>query len=470
MLSAPSACSAVKDHFMTTLQTLLFTPLIAALVARLLVRRPQLIAAGGALVAGTLWLWLRTIEPSGTAVPFWGQPMALTPDNQALLLVLLAGLFVLFSLAVVFPSGDWFVAGGLIGFAFLAASLLVRPFPVAISLVLLAVGALSLTVQSGRAGSVRGSFRYVLAALLAVPLAVPLLLIVSWQLEAQPTAWLLPPGELAALAALLLLAGFPFHIWLQGVVNEAEPLPLALVAGLAPIVPLALLFQQFATFPNLLDTTFRQLIWLSGGLTLLVAGVLALTAVHLRRAIGNVLLLDMALTILCLALPERVGWETAVALQMGRFGSLLLVAGGWSLLRRHGAEWPLDSLPVGLGHRSPLSLALLGLGLFSLLGLPLTLGFAGHWRLLTAVAELASRGGVPWWLPAVALVGLGLGAAGALRVLAALLTPSTEANNRQSEPLWQQGVMLLVLLISLWVAVFPQTVTAVAETLFPLIN
>jgi formate hydrogenlyase subunit 3/multisubunit Na+/H+ antiporter MnhD subunit len=451
---------------MTTLQTLLFTPLIAALVARLLVRQPQLMAAGGALVAGTLWLWLRTIEPSGTAVPFWGQPLALTLENQSLLLTLLAGLFLLFGLAIIFPSGDWFVAGGLVGFAFLAASLLVRPFPVAISLVLLAVGALSLTVQSGRAGSVRGSFRYVLAALLAVPL----LLIANWQLEAQPAAWLLPPGELAALAALLLLAGFPFHIWLQAVVNEAEPLPLALVVGLTPIVPLALLFQQFATFPNLLDATFHQLIWLSSGLTLLVAGVLAVTAVHLRRAIGNVLLLDMALTILCLTLPEQVGWETAVMLQGARFSSLLLVAGGWLLLKRYAAEWPPGRLPTGLGRQSPLSLALLGLGLFSLLGLPLTLGFGGHWRLLTTVAELASRGGVPWWLPAVALVGLGLGAAGALRVLAALLTPSTETNNHQSEPLWQQGVMLLVLLISLWVAVFPQTVTAVAETLFPLIN
>ena len=444
---------------MTTLQTLLFTPLIAALVARLLVRQPQLMAAGGALVAGTLWLWLCTIEPSGTAVPFWGQPVALTPENQSLLLALLAGLFILFGLAIIFPSGEWFVAGGLVGFAFLAASLLVRPFPVAISLVLLAVAALSLTVQAGRAGSVRGSFRYLLAALLAMPL----LLIASWQLEAQPIAWLLPPGELAALAALLLLAGFPFHIWLQAVVNEAEPLPLVLVlvAGLVPIVPLALLFQQFATFPNLLDVTFRQLIWLSGGLTLLVAGVLAVTAVHLRRAIGNVLLLDMALTILCLTLPEQVGWETAVTLQVARFGGLLLVAGGWWLLRRHQPEWPLDRLPAGLGRRSPLSVALLGLGLFSLLGLPLTLGFAGHWRLLTAVAELANRGGVPWWLPAVALLGLGLGAAGVLRVLAALLAKPAleEEETAVSDPLWLQIVVGVVVTAVLWLALFPPLLT-----------
>ncbi len=412
----------------------------------------QLMAEGGDLNTGMLWLWLRTIEPSGTAVVFWGQPMTLTTDNQTLLLMLLAGLSILFGLAIVFPSGDWFVTSSLVGFAFLAASLLVRPFTIAITLILLAIGAFSLTVQSGQAGSVRGSLRYLLAALLAVPL----LLIVSWQLDTQPTEWRLPPCELAALAALLLLAGFPFHIWVQAVVNEAEPLPLALVVGLAPLVPLALLFEQFATHPNLLDVTFRQLIWLSGSLTLLVAGVLALTAVHLRRAIGNVLLLDMALTILCLTLPEQVGWETAVTLQTGRFGSLLLVAGGWELLKRYQASWPLDKLPVGLGRQSPLSLALLGMGLFSLLGLPFTLGFGGQWRLLTAVGELANRGVVPWWLPAAALLGLGLGAAGVLRLLVVLLAKEDEGETAVADPLWLQVTVGIVLIIFLWLAIFPQ--------------
>lgn len=453
---------------MATLQTLLFTPLIAALAARLLARQPQLMTGVGALTSGVLWLWLQTIVPSGTAVVFWGQPMALTPENQTLLLVLLGGLFILFGLTLVFPSGDWFVAGGLLGFAFLAASLLALSFAVSMALVLLAAGALSLTVQSGRAGSVRGSFRY----LLAVLLAVPLLLIVSWQLEAQPTEWLLPPGELAALAILLLLAGFPFHIWLQAVVNEAAPLVLVLVTGLTPLVPLALLFQEVAIHPNLIDGAFQQLIWLSGGVTLLVAGVLALTAVHLRRAIGNILLLDMSLTILCFTLPEQIGWQTAVALQIGRFGSLLLLAGGWELLKRHQVNWPLDSLPVGLGRRAPLSLALLSVGLVSLLGLPFTLGFGGQWRLLTAVGMLANRGGAPWWLPALALLGLGLGTAGVLRLMAALLTPSANASAEQTQatPLWQRGVVLLVLLGGFWLAVFPQTLLAVAENLFPLIN
>jgi multicomponent Na+:H+ antiporter subunit D len=160
--------------------------------------------------------------------------------------------------------------------------------------------------------------------------------------------------------------------------------------------------------------------------------------------------------ILCLTLPQQMGWETAVTLQIGRFGSLLLLAGGWELLKRHQAEWPLDSFPIGLGRRSPFSLALLGLGLFSLLGLPFTLGFAGHWRLLTAVGELANRGGMPWWLPAIALLSLGLGAAGVLRVLFVLL--KDEGETAVSDPLWLKITVSLVLLVVLWLALFPQQI------------
>jgi formate hydrogenlyase subunit 3/multisubunit Na+/H+ antiporter MnhD subunit len=102
-------------------------------------------------------------------------------------------------------------------------------------------------------------------------------------------------------------------------------------------------------------------------------------------------------------------------------------------------------------------LALLGLGLFSLLGLPFTLGFAGHWRLLTAVAELANSGSIPWWLPALALLGLGLGAAGVLRLLATLLA-KTELETDEiiaADPLWLQVVVGLVITAVLWLALFP---------------
>jgi NADH:ubiquinone oxidoreductase subunit 2 (subunit N) len=439
---------------METFQTLLFIPLIAALFVRLLARQPQLASAAGTIVVGGLWLWLRGIDANGSVVILWGQPLALTTVTQNLLLLLLAGLTILFALSIIFPSGDWFAPAGLIGFSFLTGSLLIRPFSIAIILVLLATGVLTLTVQTGRAGSVRGSLRYLLASLLAVPL----LLIVNGQLEQQSISSL-PTGQLTALATLLLLAGFPFHIWLQAVVDETGPLPLTLVIGLAPIVPLALLFQFISAYPNLLDTPFMQLIWLGGGLTLLVAGVLAVTAVHLKRLIGSILLLDMAFTILCLTLPLRVGWETAVSLQIGRFGSLLLLAGGWELLKRRMPNWPLDKLPVGLGRQTPMGLALLGLGLFSLIGLPLTLGFGGHWRLLTAVAELANQGDIPLWLPAITLFSLGLGAIAILRVLVTLLAKQPDDTvAAKRDPIWLQVVVGFVLLAATWLALFPQTV------------
>ncbi|VAW34189.1 hypothetical protein MNBD_CHLOROFLEXI01-3800, partial [hydrothermal vent metagenome] len=67
---------------MQNLQTLLFIPFIAALLVRLLARQPRLASAAGAMVVGGLWLWLRGIDASSTAVILWGQPLALTAVNQ----------------------------------------------------------------------------------------------------------------------------------------------------------------------------------------------------------------------------------------------------------------------------------------------------------------------------------------------------------------------------------------------------
>jgi len=144
---------------------------------------------------------------------------------------------------------------------------------------------------------------------------------------------------------------------------------------------------------------------------------------------------------------------------MGRFLSLLLFAGGWELLKRQTGSWPLDKLPTGLGRHSPVSLGLFGAGLFSLLGLPFTLGFAAQWRLLTAVAEMASRNDVPWWLPAVALLALGFGAAGVLRIVAALLAKNENEDEVETavsaDPLWLQVSVGLLLVLAVWLALFP---------------
>lgn len=447
---------------MESLQTLLFIPLVVALVVRLLARQPRLASAAGTVAVGGLWLWLRGVEPGSAAVVLWGQPLLLTAVTHALLLLLLGGLFILFTLSIFFASGEWFVPAGLMSFSFLAGSLLSQSFSIAITLVLLAAGLLTFIIQSGQAGSVRGSLRY----LLSVLLAVTLLLLVNGQLMAQPDSRLLPLGQLTALAILLLLAGFPFQVWLQAIVEKTRPLPLALAVGLAPIVPLRLFYQLIHIFPNLLDASFQQLIWLSGSLSLLVAGILAVTAVHFKRLIGSVLLLDMALTVLSLTLPLQIGWETAVSLQIGRFGSLLLLACGWELLQKHQRSWPLDKFPAGLGWRSPVGVALLGLGLFSLLGLPFTLGFSGHWRLLTVAAELANRAVIPWWLPALALLSLGLGAAAVFRALLTLLAaPQNEEAIARRDPIWLQAMVGIILLVATWLALFPQTIAGLVEQL-----
>ena len=54
-----------------------------------------------------------------------------------------------------------------------------------------------------------------------------------------------------------------------------------------------------------------------------------------------------------------------------------------------------------------------------------------------------------------------------LRLLAALLAPMDDALQNANAPLWQQGMVGLVLLLSLWLALNPGVITAVAATLSP---
>jgi uncharacterized membrane protein YdjX (TVP38/TMEM64 family) len=70
---------------------------------------------------------------------------------------------------------------------------------------------------------------------------------------------------------------------------------------------------------------------------------------------------------------------------------------------------------------------------------------------------MASRGGAPWWLPATALLALGFGAAGVLRIIAALLTKNEEEVETavSADPLWLQVSVGLVLMLAVWLALFP---------------
>lgn len=421
-------------------------PLVAALLVWLLGRWPRVAAVVGAVLALGLAVWLRLLKDGGEAVGVYGRSLTLTPGIQWLFLLLFTSLAILYLLSLLWPQGRYFVAASLAALSPMALALMIRPLILGALFWLIAAFLLGIIIQSDQAGQTQGAWRYVLM----IFLAVLLLLVGGWLADTAQAALQEMAGQLLGAAFLILLAGFPFHIWVQPVVAAGRNLPLVLVLGLGQVLLILFVYDWLAAYPWVqTGPRFRQFVQLSSGLTALTAGVLAMTTSSLRRLVGSLLLLDMSVSLALLLVPVGGGWETAVQLPLLRSVSLLLIMLGRQTL----PDMESDTGWRGLGRRQPTAALTVGYGLVSLLGLPLGVGFSGRWA---AVALIAKEADVSFWLPAGLLLAIGGGIYGVWRSLAPLLAHTeTAVTGRQNQPIAVQVGLLVSVAVGIILAVTP---------------
>lgn len=369
---------------------LLIGPVLGALLILPLRRWRWATAVTGTIITAILWLMLRAIplQPApielatrlfaGDTTFLWGQPLVLTEAVQSLLLLIYAVSGGLFLLSGLWPPGYNFVSVALLILSPLAAALLIRPFTFGAIFLFIAFAGLVLIIQSERAGIVRPALRFLLIGLLATCL----FLIIGWLIGPDQTSLPTATTRLVLVAFVMFMGGFPFYIWVIPVANRTLLLARAFVLGIVPLVVtlfLLALWQDNVWLRQ--DAQFALWLRWSGLLTVLVAGLSALTA-DPRRLLGSLVLLDMGLTIVALA---QGGPETAViTLHLARIVGLLLAG-------------------IGLERDNRL---LFAYGCASLLGLPLTPGFFSHWPIITQAPDstfvllllIGLAGGVlGWW-------------------------------------------------------------------------
>jgi NADH:ubiquinone oxidoreductase subunit 2 (subunit N) len=427
-------------------------PLAAALVVWLLGRWPRVAAAVGTVLAWSLGLWLRLAVDGGESVLIYGRSLTLTPGIQLLFLLLLLSFGMLFLLALLWPQGRYFVAASLAALSPMALAVMIRPLTLGALFWLMAAIFLGVVVQSDQAGQTQGAWRYVVMMFLAVLL----LLVGGWMADTVQSALQEMAGQLLGVAFLILLAGFPFHIWLQPVLTVGKNLALVLVLGLGQILLTLFIYDWLAAYPWIqTGPRFRLFIQWGSGLTALTAGAFALTMPSLRRLLGSLLLLDMSVSLALLLVPVGLGWETAVRLPLLRSISLLLIMLGWQTL----PDIQLEVGWRGLGRQRPMAALTLGYGLLSLLGLPLAAGFPGRWA---AFALIAREPDVSFWLPIVLLLAMGGGIYGVWRGLAPLLMGG-ETAAADHQPIAVQIGLLLGLVVGVLLAVTPLAMTFVQQ-------
>ena len=402
---------------MPTPLLLIVAPLLAALIIFLALSRwPRAAGICGFLSALLIALLLaaadlqpvdQTSAPfSGEQLSFLGRSLLITEGLRRVLLLVYAGAALLFLLSSLWSQGPGFVPAALAALSPLSFALMVTPLAFGAVALLLAAALLASLVQGQRPGSTLASLRY----LILTALAVPPLLVAGWMIDSQQFALGGVIWRLLLLGATLLLAAFPFHIWVRPLLVESRPLTAVFILGPVQLGIVTFVWRWLQQNSDLLLTTQLgvYLGW-SGAATALVAAILAYGARDPRRLLGAVVLADIGATLICLA-QGVAGIEQAWSLLLLRFLALLLAA--------IGLQWAAQRAAVGddrlaLEHlaRRPLAAALFAYGAASLIGLPLTAGFTARW------AAIALGGATsPWWALFMLLAVAG-GVAGLVRVM-----------------------------------------------------
>ncbi|MCP4358829.1 MAG: hypothetical protein GY796_12490 [Chloroflexi bacterium] len=440
-------------------------PLLAAFVAWLLGRWARLTAVWGITFSLLLWYFLGRVllaVDGREVVAVLGPEVVFTAGVQALFQFLWLVLALLFLFTFIFPTGSTFVAGCLLVMAPLALALMIRPYLFAPIFLLLALGLTAVVIQDGQAGPTKAATRMLATAVVGIPF----FLLAGWLLSAQAASLAGATSRIILLGSLILLAGFPFHVWATSVIRHAPPPVWVFVFGIVQLAVTAFVFQ-FLAASNSVDDQAISWLRLSSGVTFLVAVLLMATAVQVHRLIAGALLVDMGLLLLTVTLPLDVGWETAVILLVARLFTLLLLALALLLLKKQEVSqlFSFENIPPTIGNdqgvacRLPFTMALLGVGIVSLLGVPLTIGFGSHWLALQMIfaADLAGVENTSGWLAVMFLLAVFSGLVAFIRLTIYYLTPSEKsAGTTEREHVWLRIGVGMGLLLATWLAVQPQ--------------
>jgi NADH:ubiquinone oxidoreductase subunit 2 (subunit N) len=428
---------------------LLVGPALAAAVALVIRqrRRATVILGLAALGLLTLLLWLagpgRLFADSTMAI--LGREVTLTPLARSLFLFIYPAMGVLFIATWFRPGGRAIVPLGLAVLAPLAGALMVSPAGFGTVLIVTAAAVLIPTLHGGRYEAASAAWRYF--ALTAIAIA-PMLLTVSPPPDGTAVSWAIP-----LLAALILLGGFPFHVWAGGLGRRAPHAALALAVGLAPIVVVVIVLSFLDAAPVARNSVeFQAAVRWSAALTALIAAFEMGRAADWRGLVAGALMLDMGLLLAATLAPGAGGLLIALPALMSRFLSLLLITLGWG--------WPADDLSEGTvtsarRWAARIPQVLLVYGCLSLIGLPLTPGFAGRWAQLAASS---GDGGV--WL------GLLLVASLALATLAiARAAPRPGLERGANRPISRAGAAFALVLLGLaaLLGLFPELLVSAAS-------
>ena len=266
---------------------------------------------------------------------------------------------------------------------------------------------------------------------------------------------------LLVVGAVFKLGVAPFHMWLPDV-YEGAPTAVTLYLASAPkIAALAMVIRLFVDGMGGLLYDWQPILIVTVMLSLAIGNIVAIAQTSFKRMLTYSTISHVGFIMLGILAGTKEGYSAAlfytlayIVMSIGGFGMILLLA-------RQGYEAEdLDDLK-GLNDRSPVMAFVFLLLMFSMAGVPFTLGF---WAKLSVLQSVVGIG--MWWLAVYAVVMSVIGAFYYLRAVKFVYFDDP-VDRTPVNPDWNvQGVLALSGLIVLLLGLFPGVLAAWTATAF----
>jgi NADH-quinone oxidoreductase subunit N len=231
--------------------------------------------------------------------------------------------------------------------------------------------------------------------------------------DANPKVWVLGLGVAFVVAGIAFkLGAVPFHMWVPDVYDGA-PTAVTVMIGSAPkLAAFALLMRLLVTGLEAMVADWQQMLVVLSVASLAIGNITAIAQTSIKRMLAYSTISHMGFLLLGVLAGDLNGYGAAmfyvvtyVLMTLAAFGMILL-------LSREGFEADMLDDFKGLNQRSPWYAFLMLITMFSMAGLPPTVGFYAKLSVLQAVFAAGYA-----WLAVTAVVLSLIGAFYYLRVV-----------------------------------------------------
>jgi NADH-quinone oxidoreductase subunit N len=190
------------------------------------------------------------------------------------------------------------------------------------------------------------------------------------------------------------LGAVPFHMWVPDVYHGAPTAVTLFISSAPKIAAFAFIMRLLgqALGAEALSDEWRQMLVVMAVLSLIIGNVTAIVQSNLKRMLAYSTIAHMGFVLLGVLTGTEIGYSAAmfyvityVLMTLGAFGMILL-------LSRSGFEAENLEDFKGLNQRSPWYAFMMLLIMFSMVGIPPTVGFYAKLAVLQSVLELGDVG------------------------------------------------------------------------------